>query len=188
MLSEVSVFPKGDLLINLIDNKCVPYFDSVAINSKLQKILNEARNLEKKTGVACLCRSFGTFTTTLRNESIVIPIFLQHVEANIHKNSNTVQFSTHGEKELNPYLKKHFNDSSHGNEIRDLIEFQHRYGLTKSSRPLPLTLPLIFRFWKPTKPFVIIFYSTPKALYQEAMAIDLTGRYCGTIPRQNLFF
>ena len=45
-----------------------------------------------------------------------------------------------------------------------------------------------FRFWKPTKPFVIIFYSTPKALYQEAMAIDLTGRYCGTIPRQNLFF
>ena len=133
LLSEVSVFPKGDLLINLIDNKCVPYFDSVEINSKLQKILNEARKLEKKTGVACLCRSFGTYTTTLRNESIVIPIFLQHVEANIHKSSNTVQFSTHGEKELNPYLKKHFNDSSHGNEIRDLIEFQHRYGLTKAS-------------------------------------------------------
>jgi hypothetical protein len=45
-----------------------------------------------------------------------------------------------------------------------------------------------FSVLKPTKPFVIIFYSTPKALYQEAMAIDLTGRYCGTIPRQNLFF
>ena len=41
LLSEVSVFPKGDLLINLIDNKCVPYFDSVEINSKLQKILNK---------------------------------------------------------------------------------------------------------------------------------------------------
>ena len=130
LLSEVSVFPERDLLVNISDLKCIKYnHETIPIDTRVKSILREAQIFEKKTGVSCLCVTYGTFSTTHNNTPIEAPIFIQHIESSISKNSNTVEFTELGEKELNPFLKKYFDKSLDENQITNIESFKTKLGI-----------------------------------------------------------
>ena len=106
LLSEVSIFPPKDLLVNLGNAKCVPFKAEGLKNSGLIKsILRDSRATERKTGVTSLCVAFGTCNHKLKGEEIESPVFLQHVEVKSTDTESTI-FRPIGEMELNPFLKK----------------------------------------------------------------------------------
>lgn len=134
LLSEVSVFPNRDLLVNISDVKCIKYYhEPIPIDTPIKSILKEAQIIEKKTGVSCLCVTYGTFSTTHNNTPIKAPIFLQHIESSIIKDSNTVEFTELGDRELNPFLKKYFDESIDEKEITNFESLKTKLGLPATS-------------------------------------------------------
>ena len=134
LLSEVYVFPNRDLLVNISDVKCIKYnHDPIPIDTPIKSILKEAQIIEKKTGVSCLCVTYGTFSTTHNNTPIEAPIFLQHIESSIIKDSNTVEFTELGERELNPFIKKYFDESIDEKEITNFESLKTKLGMPATS-------------------------------------------------------
>ena len=134
LLSEVSVFPNRDLLVNISDVKCIKYDQKpIPIDTPVKSILKEAQIIEKKTGVSCLCVTYGTFSTTHNNTPIEAPIFLQHIESSIIKDSNTVEFTELGERDLNPFLKKYFDESIDEKEITNFESLKTKLGIPAAS-------------------------------------------------------
>ena len=110
LLSEVSIFPAKDLLVNVLDNKCLPYDkDSLPKNDTVQPILRESRAIERKTGVSPLCLAYGVYKHEIKGKTTETPVFLKHVEPTL-TNSETILFESTEELELNPFIKKIFGD------------------------------------------------------------------------------
>tara|TARA_B100001287_G_scaffold274204_1_gene279059 strand:+ start:13927 stop:17166 length:3240 start_codon:yes stop_codon:yes gene_type:complete len=124
LLSEVSIFPTRDLLVNLEENKCIPYRrDGLSNDEKVQSILREARAIERKTGVSPLCLAYGVYKHEHNGNSIKTPLFFRNVESD-SRNEKTILFKNLGEPELNPFIKKKFFNNravSSINNFEDLI-------------------------------------------------------------------
>ena len=110
LLPEVSIFPAKDLLVNVLDNKCLPYDkDGLPNNETVQSILRESRAIERKTGVSPLCLAYGVYKHEINGKTTETPVFFKHVEPKL-TNSKTILFESTEELELNPFIKKLFGD------------------------------------------------------------------------------
>lgn len=124
LLSEVSIFPSKDLLVNVLNNKCI-HFDEAGMpnNEILQSILRESRATERKTGVSPLCLAYGVYKHKLNGNEIETPLFLRNVEPNL-TNTKILQFESTGALELNPFIKTLLRDEQsliHINSFEQLI-------------------------------------------------------------------
>ena len=124
LLSEVSIFPSKDLLVNVLNNKCI-HFDEAGMpnNEILQSILRESRATERKTGVSPLCLAYGVYKHKLNGNEIETPLFLRNVEPNL-TNTKIIQFESTGALELNPFIKTLLRDEQsliHINSFEQLI-------------------------------------------------------------------
>lgn len=125
LLSEVSIFPLKDLLVNVLNNKCI-LFDEHGLSNdeKVQSILRESRATERKTGVSPLCSTHGVYKHILHGKMIQTPLFLRNVEPE-SINDKTILFKSTGELEMNPYVKNLFFDDKSKitvNNIDELIK------------------------------------------------------------------
>lgn len=110
LLSEVSIFPSKDLLVNVTGNKCLVYDkEGLSNNETAQSILRESRSIERKTGVSPLCLAYGVYKHKLNGKMTETPLFLRNVEPNL-TNSKTILFESTGELELNPFIKNLFSN------------------------------------------------------------------------------
>ena len=125
LLSKASIFPSKDLLVNLLNNKCLPFDeDGLSNDKKAQAILKESRAIEKKTGVSPLCSTHGVYKHMLNGKTIETPLYLRNIEP-VSINDKTILFKSTGELEINPYVKNLlFNDESTipVNNIDELIK------------------------------------------------------------------
>lgn len=109
LLAEVSLFPSKDLLVNLNNERCIPYLNE-ALNPSpvLLSILKKSRDIERKTGVTPLCTTLGVLSFEEEERTISAPIFIQHVDAELNKETGNYHLHEIGTRELNPYVKSLF--------------------------------------------------------------------------------
>ena len=111
LLSEVSNFPAKDVLVNVLDSKCLPYDkDGLPNNETVQSILRESRAIERKTGVSPLCLAYGVYKHEINGKKTETPVFFKHIEPKL-TNSKTILFESTEKLELNPFIKKIFGDN-----------------------------------------------------------------------------
>ena len=114
LLSEVSIFPSKDLLVNLNKERCLLFENKTLQPSPLlSSILKESSALERKTGIASLCIAQGVLSFDKSGVIISSPIFLQQVEVASERSTGNYEFENIGLRRLNPYIKSLFfeNDS-----------------------------------------------------------------------------
>ena len=128
LLSEVSIFPSKDLLVNVLNNKCIDFSeDGVPDSDILQSILKESRAAERKTGVYPLCAAYGVYKHKLNGKETETPLLLRNIEPKL-TNSKVIQFEITGEPELNPFIKTLLRDDQslvNINSFEKLISTAH---------------------------------------------------------------
>lgn len=105
-LSELSLFKGDDILVHLSEKQCVKIGSGKhELTKELEKIISDAKKIDKEKGVFPLCISSGVLSFTNQNKEVETPIFITPLKVQVNRINKTATFTEIPEEAIvNPFL------------------------------------------------------------------------------------
>ena len=105
-LGELSLFKGDDILVHLSEKQCVKMGSGKhELTKELEKIISDAKKIDKEKGVFPLCISSGVLSFTNQNKEVETPIFITPLKVQVNRINKTATFTEITEEAIvNPFL------------------------------------------------------------------------------------
>ena len=106
LLSELSLFKGDDILVHLNEKQCLKMESGKhELTKELEKIINDAKKIDKEKGIFPLCKSSGVVSFTHQNKDVETPIFIIPLTVQVNRINKTATFTEIIEEAIiNPFL------------------------------------------------------------------------------------
>ena len=105
-LGELSLFKGDDILVHLNEKKCIKMESGKQeLTKELEKIINDAKKIDREKGIFPLCKSTGVVSFTHQNKDVETPIFIIPLTVQVNRINKTATFTEITEDAIiNPFL------------------------------------------------------------------------------------